>query len=292
MFASHRHSLVRTLAWGLFFAYTSQSIGWGLAQDPASQSASTKSLGDTDAIKKRFSVVVKKISVKPSGSGAEPFPLELPAALSWSNPERRTTAGGLYLFTKDARPMAAMCIYPSSDTELDLEFHSLSEQPLTAHHDGELIWSPVQPGISWTPISASMLPGKTSVQRQRQMRSLARQFKSQLVFDDKSPRKLRLLDTPVYRVDLSKVSKSASKTSAKSELDVLDLAVFVFVQGTDPETILLIETVQNGKRMEWRYALARMTMVSNEVLHRDKSIWETEWARYHMSKPYHLYRTR
>src|SRR5206468_1146035 len=58
---------------------------------------------------------------------------------------------------------------------------------------------------------------------------------------------LRLLTRPLYR-------------HASNDPNVSDGALFVFVQGTDPEAALLIEArLDERGQLAWQYALARMT---------------------------------
>jgi hypothetical protein len=57
----------------------------------------------------------------------------------------------------------------------------------------------------------------------------------------KQPEEMRLLTQPLYR------------TPAELEDD---MALFAFVQGTDPECVLTLEATSDGK---WRYCLTRQT---------------------------------
>lgn len=43
--------------------------------------------------------------------------------LSWTNPERNTSAGALFLWTLQSRPKAAMCIYPTGPNNLITSFN-------------------------------------------------------------------------------------------------------------------------------------------------------------------------
>jgi hypothetical protein len=97
------------------------------------------------------------------------------------------------------------------------------------------------------------------------MRRIAERFRvtgnrSETSFD------ARMLTQPVYR--------------APMEADA-DLAVFAFVQGTDPEAIVLIEAVGTSG---WRYALARLTVVPISATLDDNRVWDlpecwsTRWS--------------
>ena len=72
----------------------------------------------------------------------------------------------------------------------------------------------------------------------------------------------RLLTQPIYRVP----------ADART-----DAALFAFVQGTDPEVVLLVEAVNSTG---WRYALARMTVVAIAADLNDARVWElpSNWS--------------
>lgn len=55
--------------------------------------------------------------------------------------------------------------------------------------------------------------------------------------------------------------------------DILDGAVFAFVQGTDPESLLLLEAFQKGNGFEWQFAFARRTSGELEGRHQDAVVW-------------------
>ena len=208
-----------------------------------------------------------------------PLTRKLEPVLNWSNPERKTIVGVLYLWTLDARPQVAMCMFPSSSDSYDIECQSLSESPLSAREDGMIIWQPAEAGIRWQELEAGKTAGKTPAARLIQMRQLAREFSAKLVLDDKADKQLRLQTTPVYRYDSQRLPDG-----------IIDGSVFTFVQGTDPEVLLLLEAYETEQpekeTVAWRYALARMTMVATEVSYRSNSIWKTQWARQGISSPY------
>jgi hypothetical protein len=64
--------------------------------------------------------------------------------------------------------------------------------------------------------------------------------------DSNDQEKLRLLERPLYRYE--------PETGP-----VIDGAVFAFVQGTDPESLLMIELVEEASQLKWEYAFARRT---------------------------------
>ena len=75
------------------------------------------------------------------------------------------------------------------------------------------------------------------------------------VESDKNRYELRLLSQPLYRYENAKA-------------DILDGALYAFVEGTDPELILSLEAARVGK--SWKFATGRLTRWGMEVRYQDK----------------------
>ena len=196
--------------------------------------------------------------------------LESKALLNWTNPERQTNAGSLFLWTSGGLPAATACIYPTQDNLYDVEFHSLGEGRLSGSSDRQVVWAPEEAGLEYTFFKSSRGPAAAAPTRLVQMRQLARRFSATLIPPQRVEKPLRLLPSPVFRYPAT-----ASKRS-----QVIDGAIFAFVQGTDPEVLLLIEALDDpGGTARWRYGLARMSIVPTKVELSGETVWETNWAR-------------
>jgi hypothetical protein len=103
------------------------------------------------------------------------------------------------------------------------------------------------------------------------MRDLARRFNCRLLAHGKEH--LRLLTQP-----LSVWDRNGDKLP--------DLALFAFVQGTDPEVILLLETADGAKGEEWRYALTRRSAVALEADLDDKKVWSVPGSQGSRDEPW------
>jgi hypothetical protein len=215
-----------------------------------------------------------------TGEQGAPMKLLAKPLLNWSNPERNTGAGAVFLWTHDGQPAAVMCVYPSAETTLDHEFQSLSETTLQASLNERAVWKPAEPGIEYKLLSEVRPPGKVRPLRLTQMRALARTFSARIVKPDEAPKPLRLLPTPIYRYP-----------DSETERKLVDGAIFAFVQGTDPEVLLMIETVRDEQgTLQWRYATARMSMVPLEASHNDQVVWKRNWS-YNFGAPQESYYT-
>ena len=107
-------------------------------------------------------------------------------------------------------------------------------------------------------------PADSSRDRLRQMRKLASSFQVTTVankYYNYQLTQLRLMPQPLYRYK-------------ETPNDLLDGALFVFADGTDPELVLLIEAREKDQRYQWHYGLARFTNFKIIVRQSDKEIWK------------------
>ncbi len=234
------------------------------------------------AMRKRFLDAASEFAFSGGPRKDEAFDLVPDPVLNWSNPERRTLAGGMFLWTHHGRPMVAMCGYPTGElggddsVVYDCEFQSLASGPIFATKTGVLVWQPNQAGVSFRVFENEPSPANSSAARLLLMRRLSREFTGKLVPSMRPEIPLRLLSSPIYRYPEPTPSS-----------DYVDGAVFALVQGTDPEVLLQVEAVAIDKgKAEWRYALSRMSIVPSEVRHRETLVWETDWAIQNRSTPY------
>lgn len=216
-------------------------------------------------------------AISGGSTGTEKLELVEQPILNWSNPERRTPAGALYLWTLQGRPQVAMGLYPTAEKTIDHEFQSLSPFPLRAVRSGTTVWEPSTAGVETKPLTQAAEPSETRTARLRQMRAIAKQFTAILAPPRGNPIQLRLLTTPLYRYPDAQSS------------EIVDGAIFGFVHGTDPEVLLVIEAVDGSSNdLKWRYGLARMTIVPIEVSYRQRPVWKiaSAWLAQTLSTPY------
>jgi hypothetical protein len=175
--------------------------------------------------------------------------MEAQSLLNWTNPERDAAHGVVFLWTDQGRPQMIACAFEWNERR-NHEFQSLSEDSISA----ELHGAPVHrfgQGIEFKSVPDATAPVAQRALRLTQMRRLAERFR---VTAGKS--ETRLLTQPVFR-------------SPPELAD--DIAVFLFVQGTDPECTLILEAPE---KKEWRYALARQTKWGLKVFFDDEPIWQ------------------
>jgi hypothetical protein len=191
-------------------------------------------------------------------------PLQVIPALRWSNNTRGTENALTVLYVWNGRPYAAACLFPY-DRGMIHDFQSLSRasEKIVARRDGETAWEPQRAGVEFLVIPDAPVPEASRPARLRQLKQLAERFQSSMLgwkADSNDQEKLRLLNRPLYRYE--------PESGA-----IIDGAVFAFVQGTDPESLLLIELVQEGSQQQWMYAFARRTAGKLEGRLDDKVVW-------------------
>jgi hypothetical protein len=54
---------------------------------------------------------------------------------------------------------------------------------------------------------------------------------------------------------------------------LLDGALFAYVQGTDPEAVLVLEAIGTPEKADWQYALVRATSGGLEVKLDNEVVW-------------------
>jgi hypothetical protein len=93
------------------------------------------------------------------------------------------------------------------------------------------------------------------------MKALARRFSTHEFWDPNNSRyELRLLVSPLHRYE---------------DEDVADGAVFGFVHGTNPEVLLLLETLKPkpGSKAGWRYTFTRLGSAEMHAELDGKEVW-------------------
>lgn len=182
--------------------------------------------------------------------------------LQWTNPVLGSICGEVFVWTEKGRPLVLGSFYRWFEPfrHRANEFTSLASTPLEVEREGVHVWTTPGPGVTFRPIPDAPPPGATATQRLRQMRELARDFTARHTDGKGIERDLRLLSQPLDRYETT-------------EDDAADGGLFVFVLGTDPEAVLLIECHPSQGKPRWDYALARMNHQAIRVSHRGRPVW-------------------
>jgi len=180
----------------------------------------------------------------------------------WTDPTRQNADGVLWAWRTSGRPIALLAIEPQPAIWC-FEFVSLSTGRVEADN-GSVRWAPKTAGVEFREIPGAPAPAAAAAERLRQMRALAQRFTSGEFWHVTAQHyALRLLPQPIDRY-----------SDANSGL--IDGAIFIFANTTNPEVLLLIEARRHGEGLPaWSYAAAKLTTAAPTLMHDKKEVWSS-----------------
>lgn len=182
--------------------------------------------------------------------------------LRWNYPIRNVDDAALFVWLGKDRPEVVSTVMSYHDAAGNprraYEFLSVSQETLEALQNGIRVWRPEKPGLTWSSLPNAPAPAATPAERRRQMRDLAARFQA-AVQSDQNRYELRLLSRPLYRYQ-------------NARADILDGCLFAFVEGTDPELILALESSAGDPG--WKFATGRLTRLRIELQFDNKVVSE------------------
>lgn len=192
--------------------------------------------------------------------------------LRWRNVARGQEGEAMMtVWAHNGRPVALVSIYPWQG-KMCHEFESLSrESKVNAREKDRLIWSPAAAGVEFKDVPNAPKPAKTAAGRLRQMKAIAEGFQATMTGwqgDNADQESLRLLTRPLHQYDLS--------TAKEPDAKLLDGGLFAYVQGTDPEVVLVLEAIGTTDEAIWQYAFVRATSGGLEVKLGSEVVWSAK----------------
>ncbi len=203
-----------------------------------------------------------------SESESDPLKFQPKSLLRWSNPIIGEIHGNVFLWTHNGRPqvIGSLLQWYSPHKHGTHEFHSLSSSPVRGYRNGSEKWITSQPGLQFFKLRNQLIVPDERTMRLRKMRAIARGFRITSTDRHNSSYDLRLLTQPVFRY------------GAQDEL--IDGAIFIFVQGTDPEVILLVEARREDDSAAWHVALAQMANLNFVAEFGAEEVWRVKRVPY------------
>jgi len=203
------------------------------------------------------------------------------ALYRWNDPTREFSDGALWFWRSSGRPIGVVAIelYPNNEafgTTWALEFTSLSTGPIEVEGgelfdtryadlhppraDGRLRWAPAKAGLEFREVPDAQAPANTEAERLRQMRDLVTRFSAREHYKSRDYT-LRLIPRPIDRY-------------ADSASGLVDGAIFIYANGTNPEVLLLIEARRRGAGMpSWSYAAAPLARALVTLRLDQRDVW-------------------
>jgi hypothetical protein len=245
-----------------------------LGQQDAGKKAKTAtkpSTTDSAKVLQDFKVDAGEYVIRLASRPKEKLKLHEESLFHWGNPARTGEDGAVFVWMLDGRPEVIASVFTyrlPKAIRRKHEYHSLASGPLTAEYQGQRVWAPTVPGVTFQPVPDAPEPAATPRLRMSQMKAIARDFSARMVDAEGQKSDLRLIAQPLIRYE------------PKSK-EVTDGALFSFSLGTDPEVILLLEArVPSGRAASrgpvWQYAFARFHYVSLTAAFKNKDVWHVE----------------
>lgn len=180
--------------------------------------------------------------------------------LRWNNPVTGVKDGTVFVWTADGRPEVVGGVFHLRARGWLLELTSFSLGPNLFQRHKQPWASLSKAAVELKPIPDAPSPAKTKLQRLTQIRSMARDFTAASNRQDAGWWELRLMSQPLYRY-------------GKPGSEILDGALFAFVQGTNPEVLLLLEARSREAGYQWHYALGPMTYFAVRASLKRAKVW-------------------
>jgi hypothetical protein len=192
-------------------------------------------------------------------------------AIRWNSRVSEIDDAVLFVWMFEGRPIAAATFLQQRNIGIYHEFQSLTTGPVQAEREGRVIWDSKSPGIAFAPVSGAPAPADTPARRMIQMREMSQDFRAEAIkgppfYPRDSVAVFRLLPTPLLRYG------GGDRDHDRPE-EARDGAIFAFVQGTDPEVLLILEARAHAGGSRWEYAFARMNGWVLKGWHREKEVW-------------------
>ena len=185
--------------------------------------------------------------------------------LRHNDPARAHDKGTLWAWGTSGRPIAfAEVWHETRGTGYWLHALTISSKNLVVLDSGtERLWTPERSDFELSPVPKVDPPAESKAARLRQLREIARRFTAHQFWDpDNSRFELRLLAQPVHRY-------------SDPERGIIDGAVFILANGTNPEIILLLEATQvEESAPSWSYALVRTSSAELHVEFDGVEVWK------------------
>lgn len=190
----------------------------------------------------------RDVTVQPANPQTAAYRFQSSPLMQWQNPISGADRA-VFVWTSAGRPVALCKAHVNDVKQHYVESSvSLALEPFVMKQGDRTVWSSPEPGLTMRRVTDAGPPADREAGRLVQMRALARRYRLISVWgEEKSGEwELRLLPTPLYRYQ----SEPAG---------VIDGALFGFAQGTNPETIVVVEALQTPDGPVWQTAATRMT---------------------------------
>ena len=219
---------------------------------------------ELEAVKKWANETVERLTLSNETQSQE-LRRKPGSLIRWTNPIIGKIYGDSYLWTDQGVPAAFLSIYARFDSGREnkrLTFQSLSGDAISARLDDEVVWNPREPGVTYSQIAKPPPVPPRLVSQRSMLRRIAQRYKARIAesTDEDRFRDLRLLTQPLFQYE-------------SEQANVVAGALFAFVDGTDPELLLMVE-LHDDSEPAWRMAPVRQNHRRLQLLNGTETIWD------------------
>ncbi len=243
------------------------------AQDKPAAPASDSEEAKRSREELQFSLEqVATMRLQHTGTGAEIEQVAHPV-MRFGAPLFGNHHGTVWVWGKRGRPVAVLEMCQQKDDGLWYQAcHSTADAPLKLTMSDGKTWTPKSSNLKFQPLPGAPLPADTPVARVRQMKAFLQKFSAHQLwtweYGDGSRHELRMLPTQVHRYE-------------DRDQQLIDGALFLIAQGTNPEATLFLEAVQpaDDAKPFWQFGVGQSTLAENVVFYEDKEVYHGRPAK-------------
>ncbi len=174
--------------------------------------------------------------------------------------------GALWVWGKRGRPAAELeMAQQGNDGFWHHACHCTTDAPIKLTMPTGQVWTPKSNSLTFKPLPGALVPAETPFARMRQMKAFVQKVTAHQLwtwqFGDGLRHELRMLPTPVHRYD-------------DADQQLIDGALFIVAQGTNPEATLFHEAVKpiDSPKPIWQFAVGQTSLAENVVFYEDQEI--------------------
>ncbi len=231
------------------------------AEEPK-KSEKTEEDGNREARLRAIREIMQQIAMSQTSTNGKPLPLELKSEplLRYRDITRGILDSVIFRVGLKGRPAALISaeLYGRSGNRMLLnhEFVALDQPDYEMQRD-QFHWEPTEGNLKWQNLTEDEAPAKTAPLRLAQMRRISSRFSATQRFGAQVI-ELQRLPTPLDRYQPTEDPQS-------------DGSLFAFTWGLNPETVLVIETLDGEA---WRFAWTPLGAAPLEARMDDRVVWE------------------
>jgi hypothetical protein len=171
--------------------------------------------------------------------------------LRYTDSTRQTSDSALWIWSTAGRPVAIVAIehYPKNQDGKRWLFEaaSLSDERIVVKYGRDIDWTANKLGLELARLEGAPAPAEQPAARLTQIKQLQRRFTAHEKASIEGRIELRPLTKPLHRYQ-------------EADDGIVDGAIVSFVNGTNPEVLLVLEARKSNKKAaEWQFALVQMT---------------------------------